>query len=191
MATRDVSPQIAYSNRSRTWHFPAHYYTFTEDVGTDPASGKHRVAQFVMIDTVLLSVGVDGILSSEEQGRSEAHWAWLASTLAASTADYLVVAGHYPVWSVCSHGPTPLLVQRLRPLLAASKASAYFYGHDRECPRAPQLLLAGERVASLTRAVAPHARMRDQQIAPRRLSTVVSTTTALAAPTCSTLERQT
>ena len=30
--------------------------------------------------------------------------AWIEDTLAASTADFLWVAGHYPVWSVCSHG---------------------------------------------------------------------------------------
>lgn len=124
-ATRDVRPQIAYTNHSRAWHFPAQYYTFSEPVGGG------RVAQFVLVDTVLLSVGRDGILEgAAEQARSDAHWAWLGATLAASRADYLVVGGHYPVWSVCSHGPTPVLVERLRPLLAAHRASAYFSGHD-------------------------------------------------------------
>ena len=31
---------------------------------------------------------------------------WLEDTLKASTASFLVVAGHYPVWSICEHGPT-------------------------------------------------------------------------------------
>ena len=129
MALRDVSAQIAYSNRSSTWRFPSEYYTFAEHIQGD--GGAMLVAQFVMIDTVLLSVGHDGILNGEPaRARSAAHWRWLSETLAASTADYLVVAGHYPVWSVCSHGPTRVLVERLRPLLLAHKASAYFFGHD-------------------------------------------------------------
>ena len=45
----------------------------------------------------------------------------LQSTLAASTADYLVVAGHYPVWSVCEHGPTAQLVTSVKPLLEQYK----------------------------------------------------------------------
>ena len=37
---------------------------------------------------------------------SRAQWEWLEGAMAASTADYLWVGGHYPVWSVCTHGPT-------------------------------------------------------------------------------------
>ncbi len=50
--------------------------------------------------------------------------------MSASTADYLVVVGHYPVWSVCEHGPTTLLVDRLKPLLEQYKATTYLAGHD-------------------------------------------------------------
>jgi hypothetical protein len=49
--------------------------------------------------------------------------------MAASTADYLWVGGHYPVWSICSHGPTAGLVRRLRPKLAQYNAH-YMSGHD-------------------------------------------------------------
>ena len=49
--------------------------------------------------------------------------------MAASTADYLWVGGHYPVWSICSHGPSAELVKRLRPLLAKYGAH-YMSGHD-------------------------------------------------------------
>jgi len=34
-----------------------------------------------------------------------------------SKADYLFVAGHYPVYSACSHGNTDYLVDNLKPLL--------------------------------------------------------------------------
>jgi hypothetical protein len=50
--------------------------------------------------------------------------------LANSTADYLVVAGHYPIYSVCEHGPTASLIQQLKPLLEHYKVNAYLAGHD-------------------------------------------------------------
>ena len=62
--------------------------------------------------------------------RSEAQWAWIDATLAASAASYLIVAGHYPILSVCEHGPTTQLIDRLAPLMAAANASAYLAGHD-------------------------------------------------------------
>jgi hypothetical protein len=49
--------------------------------------------------------------------------------MAASTADYLIVAGHYPVWSVCENGPTANLVAELKPLLEKYQGH-YISGHD-------------------------------------------------------------
>ncbi len=45
-------------------------------------------------------------------------------------APYLLVNGHYPVYSVAEHGPTQCLVDRLRPLLHQYHATAYICGHD-------------------------------------------------------------
>merc|ERR1711871_33875 len=44
--------------------------------------------------------------------------------------EYVVVAGHYPVYSICEHGPTSFLVDSLKPLLEKFKVSAYMNGHD-------------------------------------------------------------
>ncbi|KAK3281634.1 hypothetical protein CYMTET_10585 [Cymbomonas tetramitiformis] len=43
-----------------------------------------------------------------------------------------VVAGHYPVWSVSSHGVQQKLVDRLRPLLQAHGVALYLCGHDHQ-----------------------------------------------------------
>merc|ERR1711998_627351 len=75
-----------------------------------------------MIDTV--------ILSGATKEPADAQWKWINSTLQHSDADFLVVAGHYPVWSICEHGPTSLLVDRLRPLLVKYMVTAYMNGHD-------------------------------------------------------------
>ncbi|CAF4393916.1 unnamed protein product, partial [Rotaria sordida] len=45
-------------------------------------------------------------------------------------APYLIVSGHFPVYSVAEHGPTKCLVDRLRPLLHQYRATAYLCGHD-------------------------------------------------------------
>lgn len=45
----------------------------------------------------------------------------IEATLSASTADYLIVAGHYPVWSICEDGPTQVLIDRLKPMLEKYK----------------------------------------------------------------------
>jgi len=55
---------------------------------------------------------------------------WLEASLNSSKADYLFVAGHYPVWSGCSHGNTEWAIDVLLPLLLQSNATGYISGHD-------------------------------------------------------------
>ena len=50
--------------------------------------------------------------------------------LSGDGADHIIVAGHYPVYSICEHGPTDLLVDQLKPLLEKYGVSAYLAGHD-------------------------------------------------------------
>lgn len=130
-----VDAQIAYSNVSSRWSFPSLYYTFTETT-EDGAS-----VQFVMLDTVTIAGNshIDGknvqLAGSElpgpaDQLRADQQIQWLDQTLSESKADYLIVAGHYPIYSVCEHGPTAALQKAVKPLLVKYKASAYFAGHD-------------------------------------------------------------
>lgn len=61
-----------------------------------------------------------------------AQWAWLKDTLESSTADWIVVVGHFPVWSVGKYGPTWALVEELFPLLQSAGVALYINGHDHE-----------------------------------------------------------
>ena len=45
-------------------------------------------------------------------------------------ADYILVGGHYPVYSVGRNGPTECLYSRLEPLLYEYRVTAYLSGHD-------------------------------------------------------------
>eukprot|EP00581_Thalassiosira_minuscula_P000803 CAMPEP_0183739988 /NCGR_PEP_ID=MMETSP0737-20130205/58584_1 /TAXON_ID=385413 /ORGANISM="Thalassiosira miniscula, Strain CCMP1093" /LENGTH=386 /DNA_ID=CAMNT_0025974949 /DNA_START=51 /DNA_END=1211 /DNA_ORIENTATION=+ len=55
---------------------------------------------------------------------------WIKGALEESDADYLLVAGHYPIYSACTHGGTPELVRTLDPLLKQYGVTAYISGHE-------------------------------------------------------------
>jgi len=88
-----------------------------------------------MLDTVLLCGNSDDFLDQQPRAprsgvQANRQLLWLEERLAKSKADYLLVAGHYPVWSISEHGPTNCLLKSLRPLLKKFKATAYLCGHD-------------------------------------------------------------
>lgn len=55
---------------------------------------------------------------------------WIENVLSTSEADYLMVAGHYPIYSIAEHGTDERLVKHLKPLLEKHNVTAYFNGHD-------------------------------------------------------------
>jgi 3',5'-cyclic AMP phosphodiesterase CpdA len=69
-------------------------------------------------------------LDSQLSSYAAVQRSWLEAALEASTADWKVVVGHYPVFSVSGHGPTPRLLKELAPLLDEHKVALYFNGHD-------------------------------------------------------------
>lgn len=128
----NVSGQIAYSDKSNRWNFPSEYYRLNFKI---PGGGATMVV--LMIDTVVLCGGAhDDVPGCDLRGpdnpvHAETQWQWIEKELEASKdADYVIVGGHYPVWSISEHGPTIRLVDRLRPLLLKYNVTAYFSGHD-------------------------------------------------------------
>ena len=128
----NVSAQIAYTGDSERWVFPEYYYNKVFKIpGTD---GK--TLELILFDTVIGVGNTDHNRrrflqppGPEHVPRAEEQWKWLTKTLAASTADYIWVGGHYPVYSACRHGPTYQLVSRLKPKLEQYGAH-YMAGHD-------------------------------------------------------------
>ncbi|KAG8523215.1 Tartrate-resistant acid phosphatase type 5 [Galemys pyrenaicus] len=126
----NVSAQIAYSKISKRWHFPSLYYRLRAKV---PQSNVSVV--IFMLDTVTLCGNSDDFVSQQpEKPRdlvmARSQMSWFKKQLAEVKDDYVLVAGHYPVWSIAEHGPTHCLVKQLSPLLAQYKVTAYLSGHD-------------------------------------------------------------
>lgn len=126
----NASAEIAYSKVSKRWNFPYYYYTTNYDI----PGGKSL--DIVMLDTVLLCGNTkydsehDQPIGPEDVFLAESQWAWIEQQLESSKANYLLVAGHFPVWSIAEHGPTGCLVDRLDPLLYKYNVTAYLSGHD-------------------------------------------------------------
>jgi len=78
------------------------------------------------------SDGLDGVNAPEWRHTPYARRQrqWLDRELGRSTADWKIVVGHYPVWSIAEHGPTQELVDDLRPLLEKYNVAMYLNGHD-------------------------------------------------------------
>eukprot|EP01083_Nonionella_stella_P249454 862577_1 len=139
---QNVTGEVMYSNHSKRWTYPDYWYNMKWTV-----PGSSIVLELLMIDTVTLSGMSDGWDYCESHGitkancpihptgptdilKAQSQWDWINQTMKASTADYLVVAGHYPIWSIAEHGSTADLVAKLNPLMKMYNATAYFSGHD-------------------------------------------------------------
>lgn len=142
----NVSAQLAYSELSANWRFPSLWYKIHR---LFTSGGERRSLDLLMIDTVVLCGNGAGneahidrqleFLGVREAPRAapgqlrravaERQWAWLEGELRLSSADFLLVAGHYPIWSAGYDGSSRCLLERLRPMLMRHGAH-YLSGHD-------------------------------------------------------------
>ncbi|XP_045157760.2 tartrate-resistant acid phosphatase type 5-like [Mercenaria mercenaria] len=125
-----VLAQIQYSSVSHRWNFPDFYYKITKTLPKD------KVLDILLIDTVMLCGQTHAtpkgkrVFGPEDIHAAEVQWNWIEQNLKDSTADYLLVGGHYPVYSIGMNGPTECLYTRLEPILYKHRATAYLSGHD-------------------------------------------------------------
>lgn len=123
---RNVSAQILYTQVDDRWTFPDYFYQI------DHPALKDNSIEIYMIDTMNLrnekSKDLDDQKFVDELKAKQL--AWLEESLAKSTADFVIVAGHHPVVSVAEHGSTSQLVDELKPILEKYQVNFYLCGHD-------------------------------------------------------------
>jgi hypothetical protein len=142
----NVSAQIAYTNDQKRWVYPDWYYGLEKSF-TDAETNTEVTMEFLMIDSIIADTKdgrygdtmTDDLIAAGKEPHSfvpadaptaEEQWTWLEGKMKASTADYLWVGGHFPVWSGCSHGPDKNMQKTLKPMLEKYHASGYMCGHD-------------------------------------------------------------
>ena len=113
----DVNGEIAYSKKNALWHMPSRFYSFTVQYSIS------QTIRFIVLDTYSL-VNNSGFDSIEQ-------YRWLKHTLSEAKEDWIIVIGHYPVFSSSHHhGNTKELVNTLFPLLNQYHVDYYLCGHD-------------------------------------------------------------
>jgi len=129
----NVSAQTCYMDTGSRWHFPDLFYTSSYNYTSK--AGHPRQVSFIMIDTVSLAgisdddcrgCALPGPLDAEQASKQ---WMWVEEQLKQSSADFLFVVGHYPIYSAGDDGTTKVLVTKLLPLLSKYGAH-YLSGHD-------------------------------------------------------------
>uniref|UniRef100_A0A8C5LIQ0 Tartrate-resistant acid phosphatase type 5 n=1 Tax=Leptobrachium leishanense TaxID=445787 RepID=A0A8C5LIQ0_9ANUR len=126
----NVSAQIAYSNVSTRWKYPKLYYDLSFTIQNTNVS-----VLLLILDTVTLCGNSDDFVSRQPGGPLNEKVAnmqleWLEGKLLSSKEQYVLVSGHYPVWSVAEHGPTHCLLKHVEPMLKKYRVTAYLSGHD-------------------------------------------------------------
>jgi tartrate-resistant acid phosphatase type 5 len=115
-ALGNVSAEIAYTALSSRWKYPSSWYKIS----------KGNIDILMFDSTICYGIWSDPYhtaLCNEQLG-------WLEAELITSTADYLFVSAHYPVWSACSHGNTDFMIEYLLPLMVTYNVTAFISGHD-------------------------------------------------------------
>jgi tartrate-resistant acid phosphatase type 5 len=123
------------NKRDSRWYYPSWWYN--EVITLDDTK---QTLQFVFIDTIILTcvdilnknsnIYDEAVGDSCTQYPAKEHLMWVEEVLANSTADWLIVVGHYPVFSGGEHGNTQWMIDNILPLLQKYNVDIYLCGHD-------------------------------------------------------------
>ena len=151
----DITLQMKLSETCDRWNFPDYNHRIVREFYAGGHNENNDTAtlvklEIIMIDTVHLAgettcphaEDVVGTVypseyfqylhheDDESLARATTTLGWIENALLESDADYLIVAGHYPIYSACSHGGNAALQSKLDPLLRKYGVTAYLSGHE-------------------------------------------------------------
>lgn len=117
---------IDYTDKSRRWNMPAHYHSHT-------FKGRGTTVEVIFIDSTPFlrrATGQPDIYPDACLQDTAAQTAWLGERLAQSTADWLIVAAHHPVYSARPDNAHQRadIQEHILPVLAAHRPDAYIAG---------------------------------------------------------------
>lgn len=118
---------IDYTHVSRRWQMPAAYYTRSFDEGG-------TTVRIVWINTVPLIDKYRKDTADYAEAALEdmdVQLAWLDKVLSEATEDWIIVAGHHPIYAETSKDESERtdLQKRLEPILKRHKVDFYIAGH--------------------------------------------------------------
>jgi len=121
--------EVKYSEISRRWRMPARYYTLVKKVNDSTS------ARFIFMDTppmVSEYYSEKGYSDIAAQDTAK-ELVWLKNVLANAKEQWIFVVGHHPVFSASpTHGNTPELIRKFKPLFDKYNVDIYFCGHDHD-----------------------------------------------------------
>jgi len=134
----NVSAQIEYTSHDEFWNFPDYNYKVSHSWTEGDKTYTLDIILFDSVEIVGMADEQDDVTNPayflpptgpKDVTLAQSTWDWIRTQLSESTADFILVGGHYPVWSVCDHGPNQDLVDQLAPMLEEFDAH-YLSGHD-------------------------------------------------------------
>ena len=127
--------EIEYSTVNNQWNMPGRFYSINRKISADIA------ALFLFTDTSpFVTEYYNPVLSMADLRTQDtsAQTRWIESTLNSSKEAWKIVIGHHPIYSGGTHGNTPELIQRLKPILVKNNVDLYLAGHDHHLEEAKQ-----------------------------------------------------
>lgn len=134
---KNPQAQIDYylEHQDDRWNMPDHFYTKTFPLPNCPQTDGNCHLEIIFVDTSILAPSetqqthLDGIHPVTAQQQMTA-LTTVENMLKASTARWLIVAGHYTIHSMAEHGDIAELRDLLVPLLERYQVNLYLNGHD-------------------------------------------------------------
>jgi len=109
--------QLTYKNSN--WVMPRRFY-----------NRMYKDVHLIALDTIDLAPQISSTFIPDFNAQPSNQLLWLEHILKTNTSPWIIVYGHYPVFSNGAHGDTEELKQKLLPLFKKYKVHLYLSGHD-------------------------------------------------------------